>query len=131
MTQKLKPGELLPDEVMRFIQISQLSIYEVITNSDLTEGRGARVSLGYFLQKSDACEKAKGAGVFGCDAEVSPAFKWCLSYSVWIKTDRVRQMVCVLGEEVMLEYTDPNVLRKRALAKLSAEDLEILGLTDK
>lgn len=49
------------------------NVYEAYTNSDLTEGRGHKVTIGYFVNKIDAEKAAVGKGVMGYNAHVTPA----------------------------------------------------------
>jgi hypothetical protein len=45
-------------------------IYSVISNTDLTEGRGTTLYLGHFESESQAIEYGKGKYVMGSDAPV-------------------------------------------------------------
>lgn len=101
MSQSL-PSEPKFGEERRNVRIENVRLFEVVTNSDLCEGRGSRVSLGWFINKVSAKERARGAGVFGTDANIEEKSKWVLV-----------------------------IRRKRALAKLTDEDKEALGLSDK
>lgn len=47
-----------------------LVLYEVVTNSDLTEGKGHLVSLGFCSDIEVAAVNAIGKGVYGQDADV-------------------------------------------------------------
>lgn len=128
--EKLKPGVLLPGEEMRDVMLEHLMLCEVITNSDLTEGRGQRVSLGWFLHQLDAQERARGAGVLGTDAIIERSEQWVLRYKA-CTVHGSREVIHIVGTEVIVHYVDPEVLRQRALAKLTPEEIKLLGLSHK
>lgn len=96
-------------------------VYKVVTNSDLIEGRGVRVVTGIFSSHGQAVLAAKGAGVMGTDAEV-----------VMERLDVFEHTMTgerfVLGERVLAEFVNPQEIKKRALAKLTDEEKEALGL---
>lgn len=86
--------------------------FAAITNSDLTEGRGREVIIGYFLLESDAKKAARGQGVMGTDGDVRP------------------RMVDVKIYETYFEY-ELDVMehkRREALSKLTADERRLLGL---
>lgn len=130
MIQKLKAGELRPGEELSDVRLEHATVYRVIGNTDNVEGRGASITLGWFFKRIDATEFAEGRGVFGSKAGVVPSMQWILRYKACTIQDS-REVIHLIGDEVATDYVDPGVLRKRALAKLSPEDMEILGLTDK
>jgi len=129
MKKKLKPGELLPSEEMRDVRLEHVTLYEVITNEDLCGGRGRSVSLGWYLHRFDAIERARGAGVFGSDAEVKSSEQWVMRYRA-CSPNGSREVIHIIGTEVSVTYVDPKVSRTRALAKLTPEEREVLGLKD-
>lgn len=97
-------------------------VYRVVTNSDLNEGRGRDVTVGWFYNRDDAVTASVGVGVFGSDAKIEEHEKAV----VWIDGDKDRMFL--LGEKVIFVYEDPRVVRERALAKLTAKEREVLGL---
>jgi len=92
----------------------EINGYEVITNSDLTEGRGRSVHVAYTTNDFTAKQIAKGKGVMGTDAEVRAINKTIRVY------------------ETHSEYlgSKQEEIRKKALAKLTKEEKILLGLTD-
>lgn len=88
----------------------QLKVYEVTNNSDMVEGRGYSVHVGYFTKNEYAEKAAKGIGPWGSNANVSP--------------------VTLLVFEDYKEYTDlkSEVFRQAALAKLTLAERIALGL---
>ena len=86
--------------------------FEVITNSDLNEGRGHAVHVCYCSSQSLALDVAKGKGVFGTDADVRPVCKTITIYDTM--------------EEIV--KNDVDQIKKRALAKLTQEDRITLNL---
>lgn len=86
--------------------------FEVLTNSDLTEGRGHRVHVCYTSTRALAEEIAKGKGVMGTDADVVPMSKTIKVF------------------DTMDEWNNntKEAIREKALAKLTKEEREALGL---
>lgn len=81
-------------------------------NSDLTEGKGYDILIGYFLKQEDAQRAAHKAGVMGADGTV--------------KQEQLRVVVFEnFGEYENERKADA---RKRALAKLTQEERILLGL---
>jgi len=89
-------------------------VFEVSTNSDSVEGRGHKVHLAYFVNHADAKLAAKGKGVMGTEATVEPCN---LVINIYENIDEFNA------------NTRENI-RKRALAKLDAEERMVLGLND-
>lgn len=87
--------------------------FEAYTNSDLTEGRGGDVHIGYFRYEDDAKKAVKGRGVWGTDASVR---------MVQDKTIRVFESY----EEFTTVQTSD--LKTKALNKLTVEEKKALGL---
>ncbi len=89
-------------------------VYAVTTNTDLTEGRGSSVHLAYFVRRSDAERYAVGKGVMGTPATVTAATLPPLPrvYETWEEYEEVNR----------------ESVRARALAKLSKEERDALGL---
>ena len=90
-------------------------VYEAYTNSDLTEGRGHTVHIGYFTRETDALRAVRRKGVMGTDANVRKLSTLEL---------KVYEHLAEYEAEVVLD------LRKKALAKLTAAERTLLGLPD-
>ena len=88
-------------------------VWEAYTDTDLVEGRGSKVVLGYFTKQLDAKEAAKGEGVMGTDAHVTKIKT--PSFMIFESIEEYRQ-------------NTRKELRKIALAKLSYEEKVALGL---
>jgi hypothetical protein len=88
------------------------NVFEAYTNSDLTEGRGYPVTLGFFVKEVDAIKASLGKGVMGTDA------------SVCAKDLDIRIF------ETFEEYQNyqKDSIRRKALAKLSLSEKQALGL---
>lgn len=96
------------------LEESKMVIYEVYENSDLTEGKGSHVVVGRFTHRpiAEHVLKTKARGVFG-----STQGKGIKEVEVCTATD-LEQYKRSLQEDV----------RKRALSKLTAEEILALGL---
>ena len=97
------------------------TVYRVVTNSDLIEGRGNAITLGWFLEHEDAVTASKGQGVFGSDAKIEEHQKPI------VIVDGDAHKWFLLGEQVIVTYEDPRVVKARALAKLTAKERKALG----
>lgn len=76
-------------------------------------------SLGYFLNKSAAIKAAKGKGGWGTDGKVKE-----LTGSVVVMSDQM----FILGDLISQDGDSTEDIKSRALAKLSDEEREALGL---
>ena len=90
--------------------MQKLVLYEAYTNSDLIEGRGNDVHLGYFKVQSDAEKASSGRGVMGTNAHV-----------------RLAPILIYENFEEFAEVRAKDV-REQALNKLSWEERKLLGL---
>lgn len=85
--------------------------WAAITNSDTTEGRGSDVIIGYFKDKRDAINAAKGKGVMGSDAKVE---------------DRTIDIKIFSSYNEFIDSLNDNI-KQRALSKLTVEEKRVLG----
>ena len=108
-------------EYTRSGQLEKRTYYRVISNSDLNEGRGVHITVGIYTTHNEAYKAAKGAGVMGSNAEVS-------SETSLVFRDDLTGELFLLGDQILTEHVDINKIRERALAKLTAEEKEALGL---
>jgi hypothetical protein len=83
-----------------------LKVWAARINSDLTEGRGPMVAVGYYKTEDSALRRVEGQSTQGTDGEAIPVIVW----------DN-------LEEEKAYGAT-----RERALAKLTAEERKVLGI---
>lgn len=91
-----------------------LNCYEAYTNSDLTEGRGVAVHIGYFTDEDAAIRAAEHKGPMGTSA--------------WVRqVDKVIKVFEDFGE---FEKEQRNEARARGLSKLTQEEREALGLAE-
>jgi hypothetical protein len=120
-------GHGLNDDPERRATIRTATVHRVVGNTDLTEGRGASFTLGWFLDHGTATRFADGRGVMGTAAYIES------------KTEQVVQVVdgagqpiageCyILGEQLWTPEKAASEARQRALAKLTPEDRRALGL---
>jgi hypothetical protein len=101
-------------------RIIKMTVYRVMSNYDLTEGRGRQYVAGVYGSHAEATRAAKGAYVMGSDCPVEP-----IEANV-VKVDD--DTYYLLGSQIVMKHIDPRELRAAALAKLTDEDKEILGL---
>lgn len=95
-------------------------IWEVISNTDLTEGRGSQVVIARFFDREAAINY-----VMGTPAEVAESEVLAIGGLKALEPTKYR----VLGPVVPI-YNDPtDIKRQQALAKLTEEDKRILGLS--
>jgi len=99
-------------------EVTTKNLFVVKTNSDTCEGRGSTVILGYFTDRGKAKSVARGRGVFGSDADV------VLEAHRTVFTERG---IFLLGEQINCDVVED--VRERALAKLTKEEKDALGLT--
>lgn len=90
----------------------KINAYEAYTNSDLTEGRGRDVHIGYFEQEADAKRASQGKGVMGSDA--------------WVR--KVSKEIFVFENYQEFEQRENEETRQRALNKLTVAERRSLGL---
>lgn len=101
------------------VTIEETWVHHVRTNSDLTEGRGAVVTLGVFADEAYAKEYAKGRGIMGTPADIKSEMHAVYSHGG----------KRYLQGAPLLEETDITCkLRAAALAKLTPTERELLGL---
>lgn len=102
------------------VRIKNLDIYKVMGNSDLTEGRGPSYIAGIYLNPNDAKVAAKGNYVMGSNCPIEKE-------NVKVVEDEYGA-IFLLGERVIQSYTDPRIIKERAMKKLTEEEIEALGL---
>lgn len=98
------------------------TLYRVIGNTDLEEGRGKSYTVGWFVNRVDAKRSAKGEGVFGGD--------WPIDQEQKDVVVLPNGKMFLLDAEVTVKYVDPEKAKKAALSKLSAADKRALGLKE-
>lgn len=119
--------EALSPQKQHHVKLQRM--YAVVGNTDNIEGRGAPVTLGYRSTAMEARFLAKGKGPMGSDADVEEVLCLCVC---------TPDMGSRLGEEMRPRFVvevahvfdlkpEPTV-RERALAKLTREEREALGL---
>ena len=106
------------------MNIEERELFNVVGNADATEGRGAAVDLGWFVNGSSARMFAKGRGPMGSPAEVRTEKR---------RTIRIDGGLFLLGPAVFLSVEDAerrheDAERKAALSKLTAAERRLLGL---
>lgn len=102
----------------RDAKLVDLTLYRVEFNSDGNEGRG-RTSYEWYVDVNTANERAKGNFVMGTDCPVKS-----IEETVLVTGDKIYR----IGDPIALHYEDPRKVRARALAKLSPEEREVLGI---
>ncbi len=104
----------------RIGEIITLTLYEVQSNSDLTEGRGYTTSLGFYTNKTVAQHAAKGKYVMGTDCPIKQTNVECV-----ITQDGD---LFLLGDKIDVSDSIEGKIRAHALSKLSVKEIEVLGL---
>lgn len=104
----------------RLAHVFDMTLYRVSTNSELNEGRGREYTLGWFVDNAVAMKAAKGNYVMGTDCPIER------KVVTIVRTDDGK--VYILGDRVEFQYEDPREVRARALAKLSPEERQVLGI---
>ena len=104
-------------KVLKYNNIKFISVYETVGPVDTTEGRyGGNQSYGYFAELAEAIKCARGKGVMGTEGEVKTRAAISVNDIVY------------LIEEIEVNTSLDSLRRKKALAKLTAEEKKILGL---
>lgn len=113
--------------MLKAVIYQNVEVFCVVTNSDLTEGRGARVEVGWFKHRTDAEHCAVGKGVFGSAADVEPHN---VDIVIPINDEGLEDWlnVKITGKPVVFSYNPSDQIRERALAKLSKDERRALGL---
>lgn len=110
--------EMTREEFER-IEIGEVFLLPAVEeNSDKEEGRGHSYISSICLDQATAKEKAKGQGTFGSDAK-----------TVLVEVIKTKNGLFQLGKKVEQLWPETEEDRiKKAKAKLTKEELEILGL---
>jgi len=95
-----------------------VTIYQTVVTSDLNHDGWNDVVIGRFLTESAAMAFGKGKNVHGTDAKVRPADAF--------RDDRGNYRI--LGADIEVYSDEIDIKRKNALAKLTREERELLGL---
>lgn len=101
-------------------KIERVTLHHVTGNTDGNEGCGRTFTVGWFVDLEVAKRAAKGRYVMGTDCPIETTVK------VVAKMDD--GAVYLLGERIEVSYEAPEDVRKRALSKLSPEEMRALGL---
>lgn len=88
--------------------------FEIFANTDMTEGKGFPVSIGFASNLSTADKIAEGRGVFGSKARVEAVNK---------------EIIVFDNYEEYLDSKKENKI-KNTLDKLNKEEIKLLGLED-
>lgn len=99
--------------------VTKMTLFEVTTNTDSTEGRGHEIHYGWYLTRAEAKRAGRGRYVMGTD---------CPIRQQTIEVVTIGDRMFVLGDEIDLKSEPPEEVKARALAKLTEEEREALGL---
>lgn len=113
--------KIVERETVTTATLESITLYEVKTNTDLTEGRGHEITLGWFLDPRVAARAGKGRYVMGSDCP-APKARW----REVVKFADGRMFL--LGDPVDVRVTSTEDLRASGLAKLTPEEKAALGL---
>ena len=114
------------------VAVYEVLAYNVYTNSDLNEGRGARIKIGSFADKDDAEIFAAGKGVMGTAADIH--VEQMVVFLPLLEPKNIMPIAYdwnaaqVADKLSPFNPVDPVKKRKEILKKLSPEELEFLGL---
>lgn len=101
-------------------KVGRITMYRVEFNTDNNEGRGSTY-YEYYVTSAVAHTRAKGRGVMGTDCTVVPTSERVIV---------IGEKIFRIGDEIIALYEDPEVVRKRALAKLTPEERKALGIRE-
>lgn len=105
------------------------TLWAVVSNTDLTEGRGAAIDVSYHATQAAAEIGSKGQGVFGSDARVEKR----LAIEVSSLDDHGYEgpsVYVLLGRESVVSTKDSlDELRQKILDKLTPAERTILGVS--
>lgn len=104
--------------------IRKTRIYEAYEDLEKNEGRGGIRIIGHFENKALAEEAGRGMGVMGYDNKPRERDVEIVSY---IDPVTHKEVTRLLGAEIVLADKVMEI-RARAIAKLTAEEREALGL---
>lgn len=99
------------------MNVEIITLYAIVSNSDITEGKGRRVVVGYARTGEEGAALAAGKGVMGSDAAVEGV------QAVQLPDGEVR----LLGKRVDQDWSREAALAA-ARAKLTPEELKLLKL---
>lgn len=107
------------------MEINERELYNVVGNSDTSEGRGVSVDLGWFFNRMSARTFANGRGTMGSSATVKTETR---------KTVQIGPVTYLLGPVVFAsvedaEHRQKESVRTAALAKLTDAEKLALGLS--
>lgn len=105
----------------RHIYGSVYSVFAVREENDKEEGRGGSSLVGYFHERKDAEETAKGKGVYGNPGQITQMDVFSIDGG---KTGYPFNM----GEAITIVEPGIAKARKKILAKLTSEERRILEL---
>ena len=103
------------------------NIFVVVTNSDLTEGRGHPVEIAYCEAETTAKRLAKGRGVMGSNAEVRNAIavysngRWCAPVRIEQPNSEDQKTQAILDKR-------KSIIAKALELGLTGEDLKAMGV---
>lgn len=103
--------------------ITTKTVYKVMSNTDLEEGRGKPYVLAMYLDYEEAAKHAKGNYVMGSDCPIR-------NETLDVVQNGDDPTFYVLGPKIETKYHNPRLLRAQALAKLTEEEKKVLGLND-
>lgn len=104
--------------------VYETTAFHVTTNEDRNEGRGHTIDIGYFQHRIDAENAARGQGVMGTNADIKPC-----TVQVLKDPEKGEDMFVIKKMAPFYKtYLNKEALRKQILAKLTAEEIEILGV---
>ena len=95
-----------------------IDIFEVVSNTELNEGRGESIVIARFTTQSQAELYGRDKGVMGSNADIRPGKALLLDNG---------KFLAVCGE-ITVSKDLHDFKRQKALAKLTPRDREVLGL---
>jgi hypothetical protein len=103
-----------------YYKIEKRMVHEVTVNSDRIEGRGNTITVGHYINK-DIAEKICGKEPTGhIESKIQNVIVFCYK-------NGLVESINLIGDLVDITDEDPNVIKARALAKLSESERKALG----
>lgn len=113
-------------ETVDLSNVEKRKMYAVVTNTDLTEGRGRQYTKGIAELEATAHRIAKNAGVQGCDAEVWPVDVFVINNIMYAHNFMILEATPEDRENEKVFAERRELLKKKAEVSQKAKDL---GLT--
>lgn len=107
--------------------VHKARVFHAVGNSDHIEGRGQRVTVGWYFTRDEAFAGARGNGVYGGDVSIEERNEQVVQF-LDAEGYPIPGEAYILGEQLWTAEKAQRSLRESARAKLTAEEWAALGL---